>query len=340
MNELSKFLLLENLSQYGIVDVGLTTSAIPYTLSHYNEWVENKKHGPLTYLEGERQNKRQDLRHYFEEFQSSLVFLFSYAESKKALDAFYESDDSNGKKIAGYVLGFGGVDYHFEVKARLEEIRNKLQELDPELKIELSLDIQPVLERDLALRAGIGWFGKNSMLINKEHGSFVIIGSLLLNKNLSHIVSEKKMETDHCGQCTRCIDACPTNAIEIDSRVLIANKCISTFTIELFKEAAAPEGMDKAQGEIFGCDICQDVCPWNKRWLRERLKLGALARFDWSGLESLKEIFLTGTFSQVVKRLEAIGVREFKRLFKGTPLERTGRNGLLKNLLHKKGMQR
>lgn len=338
MSTLSDLLNLENLSQYGIVDVGITTDAIPYTLSHYNDWVKEGKNAPLSYLEGDRQKKRQDLREYFEEFQSSLVFLFSYAESKKALDHFYESSESNGKKIAGYVLGFGGVDYHFEVKSRLEEIKMKLIEIDPELKIELSLDIQPVLERDLALRAGLGWFGKNSMLINREHGSFVIIGSLLLNKDISSSLTSKKIEVDHCGQCTRCIDACPTDAIEVNSRVLIANKCISTFTIELFKDAPAPSGMENAQGEIFGCDICQDVCPWNKRVFRKMIETKS-ELIETSKNIFLKNFFLKRSLDEIIEELNTLSNRAYQKLFFGTPLQRTGRVGLLKNLLFWKNIK-
>lgn len=338
MKELSEFLTLENLKSYGIVDMGLTTAPVPHTLSHYNDWVAQGKHGPLSYLEGERQDKRQDLRHYFSDFKSSLVFLFSYADTKYALNDFYKGQESNGHKIAGYVLGFNGVDYHFEVKSRLEEIKAKLISLDPELKIELSLDIQPVLERDLALRAGLGWFGKNSMLINKSEGSFLILGSLLLSKDYSFIVSEKKMETDHCGQCTRCIDACPTMAIEPESRSLIANKCISTFTIELFKEAPAPEKMESAQGEIFGCDICQDVCPWNKRVFRKMNEVKSEL------LQSPKnkfiiDFFLNRAVDEIISELNSLSNRAYQKLFFGTPLQRTGRVGLLKNLMFWKNLK-
>src|SRR5690606_35553704 len=116
-----------------------------------------------------------------------------------------------------------------------------------------------------------------------------------------------------------CVDACPTDAIDFKTRTLKANQCISTFTIELFKDAPAPVGYADSK-EIFGCDICQDVCPWNKRWLRERLKMGALRAFSWPGLELIKSTFLERSFASVRERLERLGVREFKRLFKRTAL--------------------
>lgn len=317
----------------GIVDWSYTEELGPLSYEHYLNWLKAGNNGPLTYLEGERADKRKSLDEVFPGCQSAIVFLFSYAEKKYAL----EQENLGEAKIASYVTSFDGLDYHYVLRERLEKIAQSLKEQYPNLEAMPSLDILPVLERDLALRSGLGWFGKNSMLIHREHGSFTMIGALLLNQKLE--LPTRAIETDHCGQCRACADACPTDAIDLESRTLKANLCVSTYTIELFKDAPAPAGYEGMQ-EIYGCDICQDVCPWNKRWLRERLKSGALKPFDWNGLERLRDTFLIGTFSQVVERLEVIGVREFKRLFKGTPLERTGRNGLLKNLLHKKGSKR
>jgi epoxyqueuosine reductase len=151
------------------------------------------------------------------------------------------------------------------------------------------------------------------MLISKKHGSFFLISSILINKKLN--LNTRTIEIDHCGNCTKCIDACPTNAI-IDNKVIDANKCISTFTIELFKDAEAPKGYPTNRGEIFGCDICQDVCPWNTKPL------------DKSELMESPEYLKI--FEET--NLEVISNREFKKIFKGTSLERTGRVGLLKNI--------
>lgn len=319
--------------ELGIVDWSYTEELGPLSYEHYLKWLSDGKHGSLSYLEGERADKRKNLDNVFPGCQSAIVFLFSYAEQKYTI----EQESLGDAKIASYVTSFGGLDYHYILKDRLNKISQILKDKFPQLESMPSLDVLPVLERDLAVRSGLGWFGKNSMMIHRSEGSFTMIGALLLNQKLP--LKARAIETDHCGQCRACADACPTLAIDLETRTLKADLCVSTYTIEVFKDATPPSGYENMQ-EIYGCDICQDVCPWNKRWLRERLKLGALSRFDWSGLESLKEIFLAGTFSQVVKRLESIGVREFKRLFKGTPLERTGRNGLLKNLLHKKDVQR
>ncbi|MDD0853651.1 DUF1730 domain-containing protein [Halobacteriovorax sp. GB3] len=334
-NALTSILNIDHLKEYGIADFGVTSDPIPKTLDYYNEWVRAGKHGPLGYLEGDRQQKRQDLRHYFPKFKSAVVFLFSYAEAKKLLNDFYKSEESNGLKIAGYVHGFGGYDYHYEVKDRLLKIKDELLALDASLEVELSLDIQPVLERDLALRSGLGWFGKNSMMINKKEGSFVMIGSLLINKDITEHFETRPLETDHCGQCTRCIDACPTDAIELASRSLITEKCISTYTIELFKDTGpAPIGMEKASGEIYGCDICQDVCPWNKRYFRKLHTVSEKVKKEFHSEmnQSLIERFLKPKLDTLMSSLEESSNRQYQKSLRGTPIDRTGRVGMLKNL--------
>lgn len=318
------------LQSLGIVDWGYTADLEPLSYQKYLTWLGQNKHEPLSYLEGERADKRQNLNLVYPECRSALVFLFSYAEDKYAL----EQEELGEAKIASYVTSFEGLDYHFVIRERLEKISQQLKLKYPDLKTKPSLDVLPVLERDLALRAGLGWFGKNSMMINRSAGSFTMIGALLLNQEID--IETKSVETDHCGQCRACADACPTLAIDLETRTLKADLCVATYTIEIFKDAKPPEGYQD-MAEIYGCDICQDVCPWNKRWLRQRLKRGALKAFDWKGLELIRDTFLVGSMTQVAERLKALGVREFKRLFKATPLERTGKNGLLKNLLHKKG---
>ena len=177
-----------------------------------------------------------------------------------------------------------------------------------------------MLERDLAQRAGLGWFGKNSMIINREFGSYQLIGSLLLNKKLE--LATKDIETDHCGTCTRCIDACPTNAIHQTERTVFSDRCISTFTIEMFKEVEPPKGYAKNSHEVFGCDICQEVCPWNRKPLKN--------------IESIQESRLVNFFNRdlnlIISELEKMSNKGFKTFFKGTSFERVGKRGLIKNL--------
>lgn len=305
------------LQSLGISQWGYTEEEKPKTFSHFSQWLDKKLDHPLQYLKNEKAELRSDLKNYFPEFQSALVFLFDYAQAKKDISAV-----DNPLKIASYVLGFEGEDYHQVVRDRLQKIADQLLKTDPELKIKFSLDTQPILERDLAYRAGLGWFGKNSMIINRESGSYVIIGSLLLSKKIDCEI--KNLETDHCGQCRKCIDACPTQAITEDSRTIVTEKCLSTFTIEVFKESAPPELVKNHTGEFYGCDICQEVCPWNDKPLEKLVAKPVAANtvtdFFFRPLEKIK------------KDLEALSNNQFRKKFSHTPLARTGRIGLLKNL--------
>lgn len=320
---------MEWLSSFDVVDFGYTENPIPKTREHYNQWVNSHHHEPLHYLEGDRQEKRQDLANYYPEFQSALVFLFSYHPARNKLQELYRGHPEwNGLKLASYTMGYSGWDYHDFLKEKLEGIGSRLKN-EYGLEFRLALDTHPVLERDLAQRAGLGWFGKNSMLINREHGSFFIIGSLLLNKKLN--LKDKKADTDHCGQCTRCIEACPTEAIDPQTRTIVAKDCISTFTIEQFKLESEPsKKMDLTKGFIFGCDICQDVCPWNKRIDRHgKIPAGS----EWTQKEQkILDFFLLRPVSEVHKNLEEISGKEFERYFQKTSFARSGKRGLLKNI--------
>ena len=278
----------DELKEFKIVDWGSTENPIPDSFSKFNSWVEEGKHLPLHYLSDHRKEKRRDLKNYFPEFQSALVFLFSYQKEKQYLEKFYNSNESNGLKMASYVMGFDGNDYHHQIKDQLNSIRERLESKIPGLKCALTLDIHPVLERDLAYRSGLGWFGKNSMFISKKFGSYTIIGSLLLNKKIGPS-KNTVLEADHCGQCRACIPACPTGAIDITSRQIVAEKCLSTYTIELFKDADAIPGGENCD-EIFGCDICQDVCPWNQRLLRFDEEV--IAESQGEKFQKIKSFFL------------------------------------------------
>lgn len=320
----------ELLKKWGIVDFGFTSESTPRSLDSYNQWVSDEKHLPLTYLEGERKDKRQSIKEHWPLFQSAVVFIFSYHESHQKLQNLYQQDSNwNGLKLASYTLGFEGEDYHYLIKDRLIEIGELLKSLYPNLEYKLTLDTHPVLERDLAMRTGLGWFGKNSMLINTEHGSFFIIGSLLLNQDLKQL--ERKIEMDHCGQCTRCIDACPTQAIDPKTRTIVAQDCISTFTIEQFKLDTVPsKKMTLKEGTLFGCDICQDVCPWNKRV--DRKNHNDDSSFHHSQQKNILDFFLLRDKETLAQDLESMSEGEFKRKFAKTSFERSGRRGVLKNI--------
>jgi epoxyqueuosine reductase len=309
----------EFLQSQGILDWGYTEDPIPQSLNQYEQWINQNGHGSLGYLADYRQDLRRDLRNVYPAFQSALVFLFSYQPAKKYLL------ENSHHEVAAYALGFEGEDYHFALKRKLEVIFEQVKTTHPELERFIALDAQPVLERDLAFRAGLGWFGKNSMLIHQKEGSYFILGSLLLNQKLR--LETKSADIDHCGHCNACAEACPTQAIDPVSRTLIANQCISTFTIETFKDIPPPEGFDKSRGEIFGCDICQDVCPWNRKPLeRTQAKLTFQPQF-----ESLRDLMIPLNKIKFISMLEVQTNRGVKRLFAGTPFDRPGKEGWLKN---------
>ena len=310
----------ESLRSLGILNWGYTEDSTPTSFKNFEDWISQDLQGPLTYLSDHRKDLRSDVKNIYPGFQSSLVFLFSYQESKKWLL------ENNHHEVAAYTLGFEGRDYHQVLKERLEKIFQALKKSHDGLERFIALDAQPVLERDLALRAGLGWFGRNSMLINKKEGSYFIIGSLLLNQKLN--LEVVRNDVDHCGQCRLCVDACPTNAINPETRTIIASQCISTYTIEIFKDAEAPAGFENSRGEIFGCDICQDVCPWNRKPLAR--VLGALKLSP--GLEFLKEWFFKMPVFELMQLFEQESNRGLKRRLLGTAFDRPGKQGWIKNL--------
>lgn len=306
----------ELLDSLGILDWGYTEESLPHTFKEFELWSKTDA-GSLNYLQDHRRDLRSDITKVYPEFQSALVFLFSYQEEKKFLL------DQNNTSIAGYSVGFNGEDYHYEIARRLKVLFDTLDLEKPDFKI--SLDIQPVLERDLAFRAGLGWFAKNSMIISREHGSYFLIGSILLNQKLS--ITSRELNPDHCGKCTLCIDACPTAAINPETRTIKADLCLSTFTIEMMNDVHPPAGYENSRGEVFGCDICQDVCPWNKKVLRTKeitpfMSLRALRMIEW----------LQRDPKMIMEELDMMSKRGVKKFFQGTVFERPGKMGWIKNL--------
>lgn len=212
------------------------------------KWLKQKAHGKMSYMENHF-DKRLDPSKLVPGAKSVITLLYNYYPEK---DLAQESPDNN--KIAKYAYG---KDYHFVIKEKLksfhEFIRNRIGEVEGRVFV----DSAPVLERQWAEKSGLGWIGKNTMLINKEQGSFFFLAELILDLELE----EDGPIKDYCGTCSRCLDACPTDALTPYN--MDASKCISYLTIEL-KEAIPIEFKEQMQGWAFGCDICQDVCPWNR----------------------------------------------------------------------------
>jgi epoxyqueuosine reductase len=212
-------------------------------------WLARDHHGEMAWLEREPE-KRVDPRLIFPEAKSVVSVAVNYYTPYE-----HSGENSNGK-ISRYAWGD---DYHDVVKEKLRALLDWITLEHPEAAGKICVDTAPVMEKAWAERAGLGWIGKHSNLITKELGSWVFLGEILLNLELEY---DEPM-ADHCGSCTACIEACPTDAI-VEPYVVDSNKCISYATIELRSEALPENISANLNGWIYGCDICQDVCPWNR----------------------------------------------------------------------------
>ncbi|MFN2491834.1 MAG: tRNA epoxyqueuosine(34) reductase QueG [Pyrinomonadaceae bacterium] len=213
-------------------------------------WIERGYHGSMGWMSRDPE-MRTDPRKLFPEARSVVVVAKNYYTAGE------HTDDPATGKISRYAWGD---DYHEILASKLRSLLLRIKEQWPHVEGKVCVDIQPVMDKAWAVQAGLGWIGKHTNLITPEYGSWVFIGELLLNIDL--LFDHEQVE-DHCGSCTLCLDACPTGAIP-EAYVVDANKCISYGTIEL-RNAQLPEQIaQNLQGWLYGCDICQDVCPWNR----------------------------------------------------------------------------
>ncbi len=308
--------------KYSIARFGVVDNLAPISFDKFEDWINKGHAGGLKYLTDDRMLARKNLLSVFPQAKQTVVFAFDYSQIKKGLTEFYKNSFWNKLKIAAYTVAYPE-DYHLHLKKILGELALSLKEASPSLLYLVGLDVLPILERDFAYQAGLGWFGKNSMLIDPDQGSYFLIGSIILSEKLFSATATT--QSDHCGTCTACIDSCPTKAIGPIDRILKADKCISTYTIEVFKEGVPPPGMEKANGEFFGCDICQEVCPWNQKRL-ERLPRSSFQHY-------LADFFLGRKLEEVLSDIKMLSLKGFKNKFSLFPLGRSGKRGILKNLI-------
>lgn len=212
------------------------------------QWLKEGRHGKMSYMENHF-DKRLDPRLLVDGAKSVISVALNYYSPEQQTDA-------EAPKISKYAYG---TDYHFVIKDKLKALQQFITENIGEVAGRAFVDSAPVLDKTWAKKAGIGWIGKNSNLLNKQTGSFFFLAELIIDLELAY---DHPFQTDHCGTCTKCIDACPTEAI-IKPYVVDGSKCISYLTIEL-KEQIPNEFKGKMDNWMFGCDICQDVCPWNR----------------------------------------------------------------------------
>ena len=264
-------------------------------------WLKRGYHGKMDYMENHF-DKRVDPRELVPGAKTVVSLLYNYFPKE-------EQQDPDAPKLARYAYG---KDYHFVLKRKLKDLLAHLRDEIGEIDGRCFVDSAPVLERDWAKRSGIGWVGKNTLLIHPRAGSYFFLAELIIDLELRPDGPMK----DYCGTCTRCIDACPTDAISPQGYLLDGSKCISYLTIEL-KEAIPEEFRGKMEDWMFGCDICQEVCPWNRFSEPHREPafephpdLLQFTRRDWE--ELTEEVF--------------------RKVFKESAVKRTKYNGLKRNI--------
>lgn len=281
----------------GISKAGFLESEAP----KLEKWLNENKNGKMAYMENHF-DKRLNPTLLVDGAKSVISLMYNYYTTDK-------QKDPEAPQISKYAYG---KDYHEVVKKKLMELLLFIQTNIGEVGGRCFVDSAPVLERAWAAKSGLGWIGKNGNLINKGHGSFYFLAELIIDLELEF---DSKLATNYCGTCTDCIDACPTEAI-VSPTVVNGSKCISYFTIEL-KDAIPTEMKGKFDNWAFGCDVCQDVCPWN-RFSKPHNEPNFLAKPELLNLTNNEWMEIT---EQV-----------FSELFKKSPVKRTKYNGLKRNI--------
>jgi len=280
----------------GISQAGFLEEEAP----RLEKWLDKNMHGEMSYM-GNHFEKRLDPTKLVEGSKSVISLLLNYYPS-------VEQEDKDAPKISKYAYG---TDYHFVIKDKLKHLLHYIQEEIGDVHGRAFVDSAPVLDKAWAAKSGLGWMGKHSNLLTQQVGSFYFIAELIVDLDLEYDMPV----TDHCGTCTACIDACPTKAIT-EPYVVDGSKCISYFTIEL-KESIPSGFKGQMDNWMFGCDVCQDVCPWNRfskphnePLFNPKPELLSMTRKDW----------------------EEITEDVFKKVFKDSAVNRTKFSGLKRNI--------
>ena len=294
-------------NELGFELVGIIPAAHSETIARYREWIENGYAGKMNYLE-KHLSLKTDVRQLLAEAKSVISLAMNYytLDPPKAL-----AQDPGRGQISRYAWGD---DYHELIRERLLALVTFIKQIaESELKTRVCVDTAPIIEREYAQKAGIGWIGKNTNLIHWRSGSWYFLAEVLVNIALESDTPELR---GSCGTCTRCIEACPTDAI-VEPNLLDSRLCISYLTIEL--KESIPKALRPEIGNwIFGCDICQEVCPWNSK-----------------AVSTTEPGFQPRDGNLAPKLLSLMGMTQeaFSRRFKGSPIKRAKRRGFLRNVL-------
>lgn len=297
-----KFAIGLNFCEFGVAKV----ESLDQEISHYQDWIDKNYNASMTWME-RNIDKRQNIDKILENAKSVIVLAYNYYN-----DFDYPDNNSLASENLGKISRYAwGDDYHKIILEKLDRVSQFIQSLDKNSQSKCYVDTGPILERQWAVKSGIGWQGKNGMLITRDYGSYIFLGIIITTTELEPNPRIK----DYCGNCTKCIDACPTGAI-IKEKLIDSNKCISYWTIEAKAHKEIPENISKRLNNwVFGCDICQEVCPWNK------------FRKD------SRDNYFKPRFKTVLSKKDFLTMSEedFRIKFKNSPIKRSKLNGLRRN---------
>jgi epoxyqueuosine reductase len=290
-------------SEIGFEACGIAAADPLDAHEHYEAWLDAHMHGEMAYLASERHRERRA--------DPTLVLPGLASVVCVALSHEPTIDETRSVRLGKIARYAGGEDYHFVMRDKLRALSTEIEHAVPGAKTLWYVDTGAILERGWAERAGIGWVGKHSGVLSREIGSWFLLGEILVDRPLA---ADTPIGIDHCGTCSRCMDACPTNAI-VAPRKVDARLCISYLTIEL--RGPIPRDLRPLIGDwIFGCDICQEVCPWNRFAPPAReARLHARSLNGWS-----------------LERFLEMDDEMFAQIFAGSPIKRAKRHGLLRNV--------
>ena len=288
-------------TEIGFEKIGITkATATKDEKVRLEKWIKNNHHGSMSWIE-KRKDERGNIFNYFKEVKSVISIGVNYYSG-------YDQDQiKSNSKFSNYAWG---EDYHDIIKSKLYTLLNDITANYPDIKGIACVDTSPIMEKVWAQRAGIGWQGKHTNLITRDYGSWLFLGELLLDVELDY---DDEFIDDLCGSCTACIDACPTYAL--GEYEIYAEKCISYLTIEHRGEFGQNTEL---HDWIYGCDICQEVCPWNQKFSQitnEKKFYPKKEILSWQDAD-----------------WENISESEFRKIFKGSAVKRTKHNGLVRNI--------
>lgn len=309
LNALNNF-LEKKAQEHKLALYGLAPLERPLTIEFYKQWIANQYQGEMSYLETHLPQK-EDPQKIQNRLQTAIVFAAPYFPTHK--------EQKSPIRQLRTALYSQNQDYHFWFKDILNQISNELKHLYQEEEFFCFTDSGPILERDLAQKAGLGWFGKNTCLIHPKKGSLFFIGEILTSLKIQ---AQTTVLPDFCGTCNRCIEICPTQAI-LEPHKLDARRCISYLTIES-RQVPPLELREKIGDWFFGCDLCQTVCPWNQKIFKAQLETSSLIDLDQKETSSLVED---------LKFILSSSGKSLQKAFHSSPLLRAGPFGLRRNAL-------